>query len=55
MKELNLKPGTQVRETWEKPPFHLDFKVYIFNITNPLEVVQGKKPILEEIGPYFFE
>lgn len=28
---------------WEKTPFPLTFKVYLFNLTNPMEVVEGKK------------
>lgn len=36
-------------------PFPLDFKVYIWNVTNPDEVMSGEKPKLQEIGPYYFE
>jgi hypothetical protein len=40
---------------WQKTPFPLTFKVYMFNITNPLEVVEGKKPHIEQVGPYVFD
>lgn len=40
---------------FEKVPFALDFKIYLFNVTNKDDVMTGAKPILQEIGPYFFE
>lgn len=43
LKELVLKPGTELRELWTKAPFPLTFKVYVFNITNPQEVTDGGK------------
>lgn len=43
------------REMYEKVPFALDFRVFLFNVTNPEEVMAGAKPILQEIGPYYFE
>lgn len=52
---VNLKPGTDVRALWSKIPFEIDFKIYLFNVTNPDEIKNGAKPILREVGPYFFE
>lgn len=53
--QLQLKPGTKMREMFVTIPFPLDFKVNVFNITNPDEVITGGKPIVQEIGPYYFE
>nr|XP_029721389.1 sensory neuron membrane protein 1 [Aedes albopictus] len=52
---LMLKPGTQMRGMFEKIPFPLDFKLYLFHVTNPDVVMKGGKPRVREIGPYFFE
>ena len=54
-KTLVLKPEGILRKLWEKAPFPVDFKVYMFNVTNPDEVKKGGKPIVHEIGPYMFE
>lgn len=50
-----LKKGAKTREElYLKIPFDIEFKVYFFNITNPDEVMQGAKPHVQEVGPYFF-
>lgn len=54
-KNLVLKPEGELRKLWEKAPFAVDFKVYMFNVTNPDVVMKGGKPIVHEIGPYMFE
>jgi len=53
--EVSLKNGTETWDKWiENPvPIYLDFM--IFNVTNPDEVINGAKPILQEVGPYSFE
>jgi hypothetical protein len=53
--QINLKPGGQIRDLFTKVPFPLDFKIYVFNLTNPAEVMNGMKPRVHEIGPYMFE
>ncbi|KAK0097725.1 hypothetical protein PV326_014253 [Microctonus aethiopoides] len=54
-KQSVLKQGSELREMWEDLPFPLDFKIYLFNITNPAEIKAGHKPIVQEIGPFFYE
>lgn len=51
----SLAPGGETRQMWEKVPFPITFKVHIFNVTNYLAVQNGDIPMLDEIGPYYFE
>lgn len=53
--EFNLSPGSETRRTWEQFPIPIDFKIYVFNVTNPDQAQDGGKVILEEIGPFVFE
>ncbi|XP_070167686.1 sensory neuron membrane protein 1-like isoform X1 [Polyergus mexicanus] len=54
-KAIALKPGSEMREMWSNFPLPLDFKIYMFNITNPDEIAQGQKPIVQEVGPFFYD
>nr|QZH55093.1 sensory neuron membrane protein 1 [Achelura yunnanensis] len=54
-KEMALSKKTDTRQMWEKVPFALDFKVYLFNYTNVDEIQKGAVPIVKEVGPYYFE
>ncbi|XP_063775849.1 lysosome membrane protein 2 [Pseudophryne corroboree] len=49
-----LKNGTDVFKEWidPSPPIYMQF--YFFNVTNPLEVLDGEKPVVDEIGPYTY-
>lgn len=49
-----LRNGTQVFDTWEKPPLPVYTQFYFFNVTNPEEILQGEIPRLEEVGPYTY-
>ncbi|XP_026572913.1 lysosome membrane protein 2 [Pseudonaja textilis] len=55
-----IKEGTILRNNseafkfWEHPPIPLLLQVYFFNLTNPLEVLQGENPIVKEVGPYTY-
>ncbi|XP_051866189.1 lysosome membrane protein 2-like [Pristis pectinata] len=53
-REVQLKNGSAAFETWENPPPPIYMQFYFFNVTNPKEVLQGKKPFLEERGPYTY-
>lgn len=52
---MALKPGSEIRQMYVKVPFPLVFKMYIFNVTNHLEVTKGETPVVDEIGPFVFE
>lgn len=40
---MNVKPKSPVRELYTKVPFPIDFRIYVFNLTNRDEVHKGKK------------
>lgn len=52
---VNLKPGQDIREMFLKVPFPLSFKVFIFSVQNPEEVLLGGMPLLQEIGPFCYQ
>ncbi|KAM9735347.1 lysosome membrane protein 2c [Menidia menidia] len=52
--EVVLKNGTEAFEAWEDPPAPIYMQFYFFNVTNPLEVLEGDRPAVVEIGPYTY-
>lgn len=50
-----LVNGTEAYERWRKFPLAIQFKVYLFNVTNPEEVQNGANPVVQEVGPYVYE
>ncbi|XP_061657830.1 lysosome membrane protein 2c [Syngnathoides biaculeatus] len=53
-KEIVLKNGTEAFDVWEDPPAPIYMQFYFFNLTNPLEVLDGQRPAVVEIGPYTY-
>ncbi|XP_026195987.1 lysosome membrane protein 2c [Anabas testudineus] len=53
-KEVVLKNGTEAFEAWENPPAPIYMQFYFFNLTNPLEMLDGDRPAVVEIGPYTY-
>ncbi|KAM6984692.1 lysosome membrane protein 2c [Aplochiton taeniatus] len=53
-KEIVLRNGTDVFKAWENPPPPVYMQFYFFNVTNPLEVLDGERPAVLEIGPYTY-
>ncbi|KAJ2950825.1 hypothetical protein O0L34_g9096 [Tuta absoluta] len=54
-KNIQIDSSSQMFEKWRKIPFPLDFKIYVFNVTNAEDVNTGAKPKLAEIGPYVYK
>nr|UTN00851.1 sensory neurons membrane protein [Semanotus bifasciatus] len=50
-----LKENTQQWDMFMKVPFPFTFKVYIFDVKNPDEILQGEVPIVEQAGPYVYK
>lgn len=54
--KLQLAPNSLIFDLWKKPPMDVFLKVYIFNITNTEEFLQGGVRLkVEEIGPYVYQ
>ncbi|XP_069695611.1 protein peste-like [Periplaneta americana] len=52
-KALVLSPSSLLFEIWRAPPFNIDVKVVVFNLTNPHQFLEEDfKPQFEELGPY---
>ena len=49
-----LKKGTDAFAAWENPPPPVYMQFYMFNLTNPIEVLAGNKPAVVELGPYTY-
>ncbi|XP_065176673.1 lysosome membrane protein 2-like isoform X2 [Sycon ciliatum] len=52
--QLQYANGTTLYTSWVKPVTR-DFNIYIFNITNLDDVLNGSVPQLDEIGPYTYD
>nr|WJJ63368.1 sensory neuron membrane protein 2a [Pachyrhinus yasumatsui] len=50
-----LRENSEQWDIFMKIPFPLDFKVYLFNVQNPEEIILGAKPVVKEIGPYVYK
>ena len=55
LQNVALKQGWMMREVWGKLPFSIEFCFYLFNVTNPDDIANGEKPIVQEIGPFVYE
>ncbi|XP_076281251.1 sensory neuron membrane protein 1 isoform X2 [Lasioglossum baleicum] len=49
------KPGSQMRDIWSNLPIPMDFQIHLFNVTNPVEITAGEKPILQDVGPFLYD
>ncbi|XP_014250923.1 sensory neuron membrane protein 1-like [Cimex lectularius] len=52
---VHLEEGSDIRKIWNNIPQAFDFKIWVFNITNPDEVQKGGIPVVAEIGPYYYK
>jgi len=55
LKTMALNPGSDRLQSWLNPPVQAHLTAYSFHVTNPEAVMQGKKPILEEVGPFVYK
>lgn len=55
LKTMALKPDSDRFKTWLVPPVQPHLTGYAFHVTNPEAVVNGEKPILQEVGPFVYK
>ena len=55
LKTMALHPGSDRLQSWLTPPVQAHLTAYSFHVTNPEAVMQGKKPILKEVGPFVYK
>ncbi|KOC63072.1 Scavenger receptor class B member 1 [Habropoda laboriosa] len=54
--KMQMAPNSLLFELWKKPPINVYLKVYIFNITNADEFLEGGEKLkVEEVGPYVYQ
>ena len=52
---MQLKAGSLVYKEWIKPSVPIYMKYFVFNVTNPNEVMEGLEiPNVTQIGPYSY-
>lgn len=53
---MHLGNDSKIRPYYEKAPIYLDFRIYLFNVTNKEEVIEGGEYylLLEIVGFFFF-
>jgi hypothetical protein len=56
LQKIVLRNGSETFGWWRKPPVEPHISVYVYNVTNAEEFLfEGKKPKLDELGPYVYE
>ena len=55
--KITFGEGGEIFELWRKPPVDLYLKVYLFNVTNAEDYMNGKADKLQfqELGPYVYK
>ncbi|XP_068230617.1 protein croquemort-like [Palaemon carinicauda] len=53
--QMEVREGSTSYTIWKTTPFPLILNLYIWNITNHEEFLNGAKPILQECGPYVWK
>ncbi|KAK3592837.1 hypothetical protein CHS0354_028913 [Potamilus streckersoni] len=52
--EINLKQGGDIYNNWVEPPVPIYFQIYVFNLENPQQFMNGGKPKVTQKGPYTY-
>ncbi|XP_074028162.1 sensory neuron membrane protein 2 [Leptinotarsa decemlineata] len=52
---LRLENNTEQWDRFKELPVPLKLKIFMFNVTNAEDVLNGATPILQEVGPYIYQ
>ncbi|VDP38459.1 unnamed protein product [Schistosoma mattheei] len=52
--KLAILPGSEIFDNWKSPSVPVYFSIYLYNLTNPQEVLSGGRPRFTEVGPYVY-
>lgn len=50
-----LLPDTRMWKKWANPPYTFKFRVWVYSVKNPDQIMAGAKPELSQMGPYTFD
>ncbi|XP_033743063.1 lysosome membrane protein 2-like [Pecten maximus] len=53
-KDVPLTEGSLTYGDWVVPPIPVYYQLWVFDLINPLEVIEGAKPYLVQRGPYTY-
>ncbi|XP_018654511.1 CD36-like class B scavenger receptor [Schistosoma mansoni] len=53
-RKLAILPGSEIFDNWKSPSVPVYFSIYLYNLTNPEEVLSGGRPRFDEVGPYVY-
>ncbi|KAL5011838.1 hypothetical protein ScPMuIL_010389 [Solemya velum] len=53
--KVKIQNGTDTYDKWLSPPYPVYFQVWAYDVLNPSDIVQGKKPVVAEKGPYTYK
>ncbi|XP_023244168.1 scavenger receptor class B member 1-like [Centruroides sculpturatus] len=52
--KIILSPESEIYPYWKDMSIPVYLRIYLYNITNPMEIENGIIPKLEQVGPYTF-
>jgi len=52
--KLKILPDTPTFKAWSEPTVPIYIQFWFYNTTNHVDVMKGKKPIFQEVGPYTY-
>lgn len=53
--QMQIKEGNDITGNWLDVPLAIAVKVHVFSIENDRAFVSGAKPVLKEMGPYYWK